>query len=237
MKVSVLVRVWLPDRPGALGQVASRIGSVRGDIMGIDVLERDGGVAIDEFAVELPDEELVAILVREVEEVDGASVEEVRVVDAFPDARLDALECASRVCAATSVTGVLQTLADEVLDRFLADWAALVRGDDVLATAGSPPGNASLLSALALGTTSSPLVDSGHAGPGDLAVARLPRNGGTLLVSRDGHPFRLRERAQLLALAKIADQAWSLLDHAGSAAPPSTRTTATGTTIASVSSA
>ena len=27
-----VVRVWLPDRPGALGQVASRIGAVRGDV-------------------------------------------------------------------------------------------------------------------------------------------------------------------------------------------------------------
>jgi len=34
----VLVRVWLPDRPGALGLVASRIGAVDGDIVGIDVL-------------------------------------------------------------------------------------------------------------------------------------------------------------------------------------------------------
>ena len=29
-----VVRVWLPDRPGALGQVASRIGAVRGDVVG-----------------------------------------------------------------------------------------------------------------------------------------------------------------------------------------------------------
>jgi hypothetical protein len=212
--VSVLVRVWLPDRPGALGQVAARIGAVRGDIMGIDVLERDGGVAIDEFAVELPDADFVTMLVREVEEVDGASVEEVRVVGAFPDARLDALECAARVCAATSVDGVLTTLTSEVLDRFLADWSALVRDDEVLASSGSAPVNSGLLSALALGATSSPLVESGQAGPGDLAVARLPRHGGTLLLSRDGHPFRLRERAQILALARIADQAWSVLDGA-----------------------
>ena len=27
----LVVRLWLPDRPGALGQVASRIGAVRGD--------------------------------------------------------------------------------------------------------------------------------------------------------------------------------------------------------------
>ena len=41
-----VLRVWLPDRPGALGQVASRIGAVRGDVVGIDILEqrrRPGG--------------------------------------------------------------------------------------------------------------------------------------------------------------------------------------------------
>src|ERR671911_548863 len=43
----VLVRVWLPDRPGALGLVASRIGAVRGDIVGVDVLERGTDVAVD----------------------------------------------------------------------------------------------------------------------------------------------------------------------------------------------
>ena len=55
-----VVRVWLPDRPGALGQVASRIGAVRGDVVGIDILERGAGRAIDELVVELPDDDLAA---------------------------------------------------------------------------------------------------------------------------------------------------------------------------------
>src|SRR5205085_6521287 len=76
----VLLRVWLPDRPGALGAVASRIGAVRGDIVGIDVLERNDGVAIDEFGVVLSDAELLPLLVREVEEVDGCRIEHVTVV-------------------------------------------------------------------------------------------------------------------------------------------------------------
>ena len=37
-------------------------------------------------------------------------------------------------------------------------------------------------------------------------------HGATLMVGRDGHPFRRRERAQLIALAGIADRAWTLLD-------------------------
>ena len=41
--------------PRCAGQVASRIGAVRGDVVGIDILERGGGRAIDELVVDLPD--------------------------------------------------------------------------------------------------------------------------------------------------------------------------------------
>ena len=99
----VLVRVWLPDRPGALGLVASRIGAVDGDIVGIDVLERGDNVAVDEFAVVFRTSIALDLLVREIEEVDGASVEEVRTIDHFPDPRLDALESATTLCASGSV--------------------------------------------------------------------------------------------------------------------------------------
>ncbi|MCI0633067.1 MAG: hypothetical protein L0206_04005, partial [Actinobacteria bacterium] len=68
---------------------------MRGDIIGLDVLERGDNVAVDEFAVALESLDLVPMLVREIEEVDGASVEEVRVVSTFPDPRLDALELAT----------------------------------------------------------------------------------------------------------------------------------------------
>src|ERR671916_3479374 len=89
-----VIRMWLPDRPGALGQVASRIGAVRGDVVGIDILERDGGQAVDELVVELPDDSLLDILVREIRQVDGVGVEEVRPLTdgRHHDPRLDAFE-------------------------------------------------------------------------------------------------------------------------------------------------
>jgi hypothetical protein len=40
----------------------------------------------------------------------------------------------------------------------------------------------------------------------------MARHEATLLVGRVGHPFRRRERIQLLALARIADRAWALLE-------------------------
>ena len=89
---SYILRVWVPDRPGALGSVASRIGAVRGDLVGIDILERGGGRAIDELVVELPDESLVDLLISEVSQVDGVDVEDVRMApEAATDPRLDAL--------------------------------------------------------------------------------------------------------------------------------------------------
>ena len=69
-----VLRVWLPDRPGALGAVASRIGAVKGDVIGIEILETGAGQAVDELVVRLPDATLVDLLVNEVRQVDGVRV-------------------------------------------------------------------------------------------------------------------------------------------------------------------
>jgi hypothetical protein len=207
----VLLRVWLPDRPGALGAVASRIGAVRGDIVGIDVLERSEGVAIDEFGVMLSDAELLPLLVREVEEVDGCRVEHVTVVAHFPDPRLDALVSVAVVCEADDPAALRSALATYAGSAFQADWVAVMDEDRVLASYGNPPAD-NYLVALAQGAASSPAVASGLAGPADLAAAPLPTQGALLLVGRTGNEFRERERAQLLALARIADHVWRRLE-------------------------
>jgi hypothetical protein len=201
-----VVRVWLPDRPGALGLVASRIGAIGGDIVGIDVLERSGHVAVDEFAVLLPDRELVSLLVREIEEVDGASVEEWREVATIPDPSVDALESVEYLSGAATPAELEQRLVDRVREQFSADWAALLDADKAIATAGDDVPDSSVLEALAAGTAASPAVAAGESGPDDLAVAPLPNGDRALLVGRNGHPFRRRERRQLLALARICDR-------------------------------
>jgi hypothetical protein len=205
------VRVWLPDRPGALGLVASRIGAVDGDIVGIDVLERGDNIAVDEFAVLLRKSVSIDLLVREIEEVDGASVEEVRIIDRFPDPRLDALESATTLCAAATVGELHDTLVVQTQREFAADWSALMRDGATLSSAGDATPDASVLEALVAGTAASPRVADGTTGPDDLAVASLPDHNAALLVGRDGRAFRRRERAQLVALAGIADRTWALL--------------------------
>ena len=207
-----LVRVWLPDRPGALALVAARIGAVGGDIVSVDVLEHAGGIAVDEFSVILPDADVLELMAREIEQVDGASVEHIRLVGAFPDPRIDALESAVRLCESTTIAQLHDTLVAHVRTEFLADWAVLLRGEDELSATGDDRPATEFLSVLATGTAASPQVVDGTSGPDDLLVAGLPHHEAVLLVGRDGNPFRRSERAQLVALANIADRMWTLLD-------------------------
>ena len=93
-----LIRVKLPDRPGALGAVASRIGSVGGDVVSIDILQRQDGVVVDELGVGLAGDNLIDLLRDEVLEVDGVSIESIRAVDgAMPDRDTELLDVAAEL--------------------------------------------------------------------------------------------------------------------------------------------
>jgi len=197
-----VVRVWLPDRPGALGQVASRIGAVRGSVVGIDILERGAGRAIDELVVELPDPGLVDLLVQEIGQVDGVDVEDVRPADGTThDPRLDVLETAAVLVGATTVTSLLDALCDHGGRVLGATWSAVVQldtGEVLAATGGAPPGV--WLGAFLAGSRS-----SGAAQVDDLAWAPMPACGLAVVAGRDVGAFRSRERRQLAALARIVD--------------------------------
>jgi len=217
-----LLRVWLPDRPGALGAVASRVGAVRGDLIGIDILERDGGQAIDELVIQVPDESLLPLLVSEINQVDGVDVEDVRQApERLHDPRLDALETASALVAATGPGLLLDVLVARARLDFETEWSAVVDiGERLLrACEGAPPPPAWLI-AFVNGSQSSAAVVSGECGPDDVAWAALAEGRLALVVGRRGRPFRARERRQLGAVARIADHRLADLDgNARSAAP------------------
>lgn len=202
--VPVLVRVSLPDRPGALGLVASRIGAVRGDIVGIDVLERTEGRAVDEFGVILPSRDLLPLLVREIEQA-GAVVEDLVVVAHMPDPRRDALEAAVRLCEAATAEALYVALAAHVGRSLLADWVSLVAtasGEQLTAWGLEPPRPEALAALCAAGPP---------AGDGLVVAVRLPGAGAVLMAGRAEAAFRDRERSQLDSLAVVADRVWALL--------------------------
>jgi hypothetical protein len=202
-----VVRVWLPDRPGALGAVASRIGAVRGDVVGIEILERGGGRAVDDLVVQLPGDGLVDLLVAEMTQVDGVAVEDVRpLADALHDPRLDALESAAQLVAATTGKEILEALCERARTTIGAQWVVVVDLDDASTKVevGRPPA-AAWLAAFVAGSRSSARVAAMESGPDDVLWAPLPAANLALVMGRDGHAFRARERRSAAALARIVD--------------------------------
>lgn len=214
-ELRIVVRVSIPDRPGALGLVASRIGALGADIVGIDVLERTPTVAVDEFAILLPRGDLETLLVREIEQVDGASVEECREVGEFPDARTDALVSAERLCTAPDRAFLLQELADDLREEFAADWTAVLRAGRLIARSGTSVPDESEVIAAGRSAPDLMTASAGPVAPADLAAAPIPGIDALLVTSRSGHPFRVRELRQLLALASITDLLAARLPEAG----------------------
>jgi hypothetical protein len=214
-----VIRVWLPDRPGALGQVASRIGAVRGDVVGIDILERDGGQAVDELVVELPDASIVDLLVAEVRQVDGVAVEEVRALaDALHDPRLDALEAAAQLVGAHTVDELLAAVVVHARRVVGANWVAVTSlaedgpaGKPVLVADAEAP-SAAWLDAYLFGSRAS--ERAGHDGvPADVVWAPLPSSGLALVLGRNEIAYRARERRQVAALARVVDTRLRELDR------------------------
>lgn len=211
-----VLRLWLPDRPGALGLVASRIGSARGDVVGIDILERGGGRAIDELLVELPEADLVPLMLAQVGEVDGVDVEDIQDAPApARDPRLDALEAAAGLLGEQGTTALLERLMVEAGRGLLADWAAVIdlgAGSNLGRLGPAPP--TSWLTAFVAGHRAGPGSATSVQGPPDVAWAALGGLRLALLLGRGDRPFRARERRQLQALADIAGHRWADLTAA-----------------------
>jgi hypothetical protein len=199
-----IVRVWLHDRPGALGAVASRVGALRGDVIGIDIIDRGAGRAIDELVVDLPDADLVDLLLTEIGEVDGVDVEHIRPLDAPPpDPSVLALEVARRVQRAATPEVSFAEVVDGAMRLLSCDWAALVdpSAGTVVAAAGDDLPGAGWLSSFVLGARAS----AGSAGVADLAMAELEDHGLALVVARAESPLRGREQQVLRGLAALVD--------------------------------
>jgi hypothetical protein len=199
-----VVRVWLPDRPGALGQVASRIGAVHADVVGIEILERGGGSAIDELTVTLADAGLLDLLIAEIRQVDGVAVEDVRPVAAGrPEGAVAALLAAESIVSAAvadrySVAScTLRTLVD-------GDWSVVMRLPDgeSMGACGDPV-DAEWLTAFLNG--SEHLGNEYEHTPGDLVWSRLPRHRMAIASGRSGRVFHARERQEVHVLGRILD--------------------------------
>jgi hypothetical protein len=210
---TIALRVWLPDRPGALGEVAGRIGSVGGDVIGIEILERGDGVVVDELIVELPAGVSMRLLSGALAEVGNLTIEDIRFTDGPRDTLARALGYTQRFVNATSQKEVLDSLVGYAHHEMRADWAAVVPdgGERFISAAGAvPPVRWAVR--FAQGVSNRPQAENARS-PG-LDTASLPvwPVPGSLVVHRARHPLLSAELNQLDLLVDIAASCYHHLD-------------------------
>lgn len=205
---TLVVRLWLPDRPGALGQVASRIGSVRGDLLSIDILERGGGQVIDELVVSLPNATPQELLVMEIGAVDGVAVEHIRTVPPDrPDPVMAMFELGARVAEAPPHDAI-STLGRGLARALDAEWVVITdpTGAVVFGLGDAP--DPAWLRAFLEGSTH--LRDVEHGGvdrsPADVMWANLPTSGLSVTLGRTARAAHELERVRLRLLARTLDR-------------------------------
>ncbi len=211
------MRIWLPDAPGVLGAVAAEIGAVQGNVVGLEVLEREAGVAIDELVVELPDEAGVLDAVcRGVRNVPGAGVEEVtELVGEAPDREDTVLAAAAAILEGATPQEAVETLASRLTSLFELSWLALadpelrqfsdVRGEDAPTV--------QWVAAFTEGSRSGtdPANDTTSSG---VFVEPVPGTGYTLCGGRPA-AIRRRERHEITLLVTVASRLASALGGGG----------------------
>jgi len=122
--VSYLLRLVVPDRPGILGAVATALGAAGIDIVSLDVLERGGGVAVDDVVVELPEGRLPDVLITAAQSVEGVQVESLRPFAGPLDTHreLELLDALARAAEGTAE----KLLAAELPRVFHSGWAVVL---------------------------------------------------------------------------------------------------------------
>jgi len=207
----VAVRIWVPDRPGVLGAVATRIGGILGNVVGLEVHEREGGIAVDELTVELPDAGMIDQMCNQITLVEGAGVEDVRSVGADEEERgLQVMSAALAILETANSAAALSALMGYAGELFELDWATLVdlRSSVHVQSAGDVP-TVPWLTAFAEGAR----ADGAEActDRSGVLAEELDSAGLTLYVGRPV-PFRRRERRELEMLARVTDRVWAALE-------------------------
>ncbi|MGY1681241.1 ACT domain-containing protein [Geodermatophilus sp. SYSU D01176] len=176
--MSHLLRLVVPDRPGILGAVATALGEAGIDIVSVDVLERGGGVAVDDIVVDLPAGRLPDSLITAAQAVPGVQVEALRPFHGPLDTHreLELLEALARAATPGPPTLAVKLLAAELPRVFHSGWAAVLSGDG---------GPCTVLAA----SDAAPAFDG-------MTLPWLPMTGAQLLPSEaDWLPERWREMA------------------------------------------
>jgi hypothetical protein len=205
MMERLVVRLWLPDEPGMLAAVATRIAAIRGNVVGLEVLERSGEVAVDELVVELPEAGQSDELCRALQAIDGAGIEEVRIVPAGAEERgLQVISAALAILETANASASLAALVGLAGDLFEVEWSAVVdlHTETTIQSTGETPRLDWLLAFVAGARSAAP--ESGSSGSGVMA-GEMEDAGLVLCIGRTV-PFRRREHREFEMLVRVTDR-------------------------------
>jgi hypothetical protein len=202
-RVQAVVRLWLADRPGMLGTIATSLGQLGVDVVGIEILERTSALAVDELALEF-DADVIQLdkIVAGLKAIDGVGVEDARVRQSVADEQRSLLSAAvllTRFDGLSYIAYALNTIAAAVD----ASWVALVRNGSVVDRVGECPTDAWIVS-YALGRALTHNDDDDDQVSEDVLAIGVQTDGDVLLVGRPGRPLRFRERRELRSIAEIS---------------------------------
>ena len=191
------LRLWVADRPGALGQVTRELGACGADIVQVNVLSREPGRALDEITVFLAEEHRRPALESALREISNVSLEGMRasgeVPGAFPD-----LDLLGRIAA--DPRAALNLLVDALPRILAADWALALsadHGNGVLARSWDAPADPVL-------PDLPPRASSLTIGSAHYATAPVGLSGVRALVCRLGDPnFHRFEVLRLTRLTAV----------------------------------
>lgn len=198
------MRIWLPDAPGVLGAVAAEIGAVQGNVIALEVLEREAGVAIDEFVVELPDRpDAVEAVCKGIRNIPGAGVEDVReLASAAPDREETVLNAAAAILQAATPTAAMNALSGQLMQLFDLTWLAVADlGVEAFVEAHGEVPSIAWLAAFAAGSRSGsdPSNDTTSSG---VFVEPIPDTALSVCGGRPA-PIRRRERHAIAMLVLV----------------------------------
>jgi hypothetical protein len=199
------VRVWLPDEPGMLAAIATRIAAIGGNVIGLEVLERSGDIAVDELMVELPETGLADELCRQLQTIGGAGIEEVRPVPPGTEERgLQVIAAALSILETANASASLTALVGLTGELFDVEWSALadLRSETYVHCTGEVPSIDWLLAFVSGARSGVP--GGGTIGSGVMA-GELEEVGLTLCIGRTV-AFRRREHQELEMLVQVADR-------------------------------
>jgi hypothetical protein len=206
------IRIWLPDAPGVLGAVAAEIGAVHGNVVGLEVLERESGVAVDELVVELPDDPgAVDSLSRGVRDVPGAGVEDVTELRGHGarthvhDREESVLAAATSILEGATPEAALKNLTNSLTVLFSLTWLALMddKLEQFVETHGDLP-SVEWVVAFAEGARSGSDPANDTTGSG-VFIEPLPGSGLTVCGGRSS-AIRRRERHEITMLVIVASR-------------------------------